>query len=175
MKYTKLINKKEFDTLTKTEKIKAICQDVIDRLKAKNIIASTGNFLSYTYKVDKNTINSFNNSNEYCEVCAKGALFCAWVGNFNEFSGVASFNNRFTEYEDFDFSKIPGLLEIFGQKLLDKIEIAFELNQKLAWIYDLDMEEKDNLVDYFENFDVDHERLIAIMEHLVDNDGKFNV
>ena len=143
MKYTKLINKKEFDTLTKTEKIKAICQDVIDRLKAKNIIASTGNFLSYTYKVDKNTINSFN--------------------------------NRFTEYEDFDFSKIPGLLEIFGQKLLDKIEIAFELNQKLAWIYDLDMEEKDNLVDYFENFDVDHERLIAIMEHLVDNDGKFNV
>jgi len=174
MKYTKLINKKEFNILTKTEKIKAICQDVINRLEANNIKAADGVFLSHKDRINKEIINSFDFNNS-CKVCAKGALFCSWVGNFNKFNAVANTNNPFSDYQDFDFSKIPELLEIFGQRLLNKIETAFELNQDLEWIYDLDMEEKKNLVEHFNKFNTSHERLIAIMEHLIDNNGKFNV
>lgn len=168
MKYTNLINKEEFDKLTKEQKIAAICQDVIDRLTLSNLVANTGSFMPTDDTVIVN--KTFINNQRRCFVCAKGAVFCSWVGNFNEFESVVNVKRN-----DFNWRRTPELLAIFGREMLDEIEISFE-GKMFRWTT-VSREDACVLVDYFkiDNFAHHNAQLIAIMQHIIDNNGKFNI
>jgi hypothetical protein len=157
------INKEEFDKLPKNEKIVVICKDVLARLDAELIIPQSGSFwddFSDIQEVFDSPKECFNE--KPCEVCAKGAIFSSWVGNFNNIDwteAVGVTENVKTMPRD--------LVKIFGKTLLDKIEVAFEgrkyrrtpsVSLKYAFLYD-DKSYKESLQ--------------AIMENIIENNGDF--
>jgi hypothetical protein len=158
MKFTPTLDKEEFDKLSRAQQRVAIAKDVIDRDKAGLFgTADNLNFES-TFLHEKNQENFLNrNPKEFfnskkCHVCAKGALVCSWVGNFNSYDAqqVRNFSldierpNRYPEQ----------LLEIFGKRMLDQIEIAFE-----GWFAFRSSKYEKNLS--------------LIMQNIVENGGEF--
>lgn len=186
MKYTNLINKEEFDKLTREQKIMAICQNVIDRLIQNNLLANSGSFVKYNGEskiaINKDVINQADankHDGEICAVCAKGAILCTWVGNFNQFDDIPEVRDGFDDYIGFDWSgETPELLGIFGLEMLDMIEIAFELDDNLDWVQTVSGDDAEVLIEYFDTGEyhgiAEKHRLIAIMQHIIDNNGKFN-
>lgn len=167
----KPIDKETFDNLSAAEKRMTVAQDVINRIRSKKLAATHGNFLDkyqiwQGIKRGLSLKDSINNVT--CEACAKGALVCAWIGNFNEF--------KIEQLEDIDESLSdtpnggypPELIEIFGRERLDNIEAAFE-GQTYSWHYDEDETSK------YKNafrFRVGDESLIEIMSNIVANNGE---
>lgn len=160
-----LINKEEFDALPKNKKIVAICRDVLARLDAELISPHTGVFwgdnklfVIDNYESPKECFNQ-----KSCEVCAKGAIFSSWVGNFNNLNWDQTWGI------DEDTSSMPkDLVKIFGKTLLDKIETAFE-GQRFSWTSSL----VSLKYAYLYTGKSYKGRLRAIMENIIENDGDF--
>jgi hypothetical protein len=160
-----LLNKSYFNALTRNYQRVAICMDVIARLNAEKILPHSGNFFNnrniiagYTRLTVQESINT-----NTCEVCAKGALFCSWVGNFNnvEREGL----ERVSEVADDLTRVVPELVAIFGQEMLDQIEAAFE-GETYCWHYDQYATRQ--YAKAFDGFDLKH-----IMQYIIDNRGEF--
>lgn len=157
-----ILNKESFDCLSKAKKRVAIAQDVIQRIDANKILPNNGNFFNNRCDLDhkKDPKESFNT--QTCEVCAKGALMVSWVGNFD--------NASWRDIEEFgeeigDMSYPLELLDIFGRKMLDNIEAAFE-SKTYIWHYDENV-----TFDYAEQFK--EYDLRGIMQYIVDHKGNF--
>lgn len=162
-----LLNKTDFDALSPNEQRAAICKDVIARLNAQKLIPNHGNFfinrdsvVSY-FDLSLSVQESINTTP--CQACAKGALFCSWVGNFNnverdELERVCEVTNSMADI-------VPELVDIFGREMLDNIEAAFE-GTTYHWHYD----EYATLL-YAEAF-ADYD-LKGIMQYIIDNEGEF--
>jgi hypothetical protein len=158
MKFTPTLDKEEFEKLSRAEQRVAIAQDVITRDKAGLFgTADDLNFRS-TFLYEKSlgefiasNAKDFFNSKK-CHVCAKGALVCAWVGNFNSYTAhdISNFSLCIENPKKYP----EQLFEIFGRELLDLIEKAFE-----GW-YEFRGEEYTK-------------KLSLIMQNIVDNDGEF--
>jgi hypothetical protein len=161
----KKINKKKFDELSKPEQRVEICKDVIARIKAKLVVPTYGSFWdSVVQGAPENSLQTQIN-NSTCSVCAKGALFCGWVGNFNKVT-VEEFNEGcFLENVEELKRVSPELVKLFGEKMLDNIEAAFE-GEPYSWHYNV--EETEKYAKAFENYE-----LIDIMEYIVKNKGAF--
>ncbi len=177
----KLISKKKFDELSIRQKRVAIAKDVLARIKNKLINAQTGYFMQsttfayFTHQMDSKGAQKVFNTKK-CEVCAKGALVCAWVGNFNHYSGRDIVN--FDEYVR-PFKYPDELVKIFGHKMLAAIETAFE-NRELSWNKKEEM--GDNRLSEKEMSDLLYKsagkyegRLDEIMNNIIENKGKFVV
>jgi hypothetical protein len=160
-----MINKKEFDLLTKKEKRVEICKDVIARLKAQTILPHEGSFM-YTYlpQNEQNSMQVAINSKP-CSVCAKGALFCSWVGNFNEVTQTQFYDESSLEEVQNLKVIVPELVKIFGKKMLDRIEAVFE-QESYGWHFD--SEDTEKYVDAFPEWE-----LMDIMKYIVKNKGTF--
>lgn len=161
----KLIDKIEFDKLTQNEKRVAICNDVISRIDAENIVANHGRFFNnQEYIADHCSVPVQEQINKIaCHVCAKGAVFCSWVGNFNNVNHnqlmyVAEDTRSLSRY-------VPELVEIFGVEMLDNLEAAFE-GESYYWHYNED--ETQRYADAFRGY-----KLRDIMEYIVANKGEF--
>lgn len=161
----KLIDKIEFDALSNAEKRVAICQDVIARINVKSTIPDSGSFMKTFIPSNdldslKDAINTIN-----CRVCAKGALFCSWVGNFN---GVSISRYREVEpLEEVEYMQdvSPELVEVFGRVMLDNIEAAFEED---TYIWHYDEHETAKYMYAFRDYD-----LTNIMEYIIEHKGEF--
>jgi hypothetical protein len=162
-----LLNKTDFDALAPNEQRIAICKDVIARLDAQKLIPNHGNFFINRDCVvsDSDLSLSVQESinTKPCQTCAKGALFCSWVGNFNnvERDGLELVN----EVTNSMTNIVPELVAIFGREMLDNIEAAFEQGV-YYWHYDEYVALK--YVDAFVDYD-----LKGIMQYIVDNGGEF--
>lgn len=157
----KLIKAADFNKLTNAQKRVAIARDVLARINAKLIKPKDGIFFSNKYDIEdgKTTVKTFVNKTQ-CSVCAKGALFCSWVGNFNNFDkeDLWHVNEELGE-------KFPEeLLNIFGRVMLDSIEYNFE-----GCHYDWICKEA---VALGSKYGYCH-NLEAIMENIIDNNGEF--
>jgi hypothetical protein len=160
-----LINKVDFDKLSVNEQRMAICRDVIMRLHTSKIVPNQGLFFGNRWEVTRDATLSVQeaiNANS-CAVCAKGALFCSWVGNFNnvdrlEFKSVSESTTTLN-------SIVPELIAIFGRQMVDDIEAAFE-GEVYSWHYD--DEACQHYADAFGDYD-----LKDIMQYIVDNGGEF--
>lgn len=122
------MNKKEFDKLDNIEKRKWVAKDVLKRIANNNVVPCPGVYFNNRSEVfgydieydpeDNRPAKGFLNDKP-CEVCAKGSLMVSWVGSFGGCS--------VKETASFTEEQPPEDLEdIFGAKLLDLIEIAFE-------------------------------------------------
>jgi len=170
----KLIDKKEFDKLSKLEKRVAICKDVLLRIENKKIKSITGNFWgkSNRYNILDNLLEDVNLQNKInentCEVCAKGAIFTSWVGNFNEIKEIPSSNIHFWNND------LDELKSIFGHELLDLIEVCFEQTEQYYKCYETDIN-FDSYIDYFRQYEDLNKRLIAIMKNIISNKGELKL
>jgi len=162
-KRLKLIKSSNFNNLSVMEKRVALAQDVLQRVGAKTLVASEDQSFFYVIGKgikhgDKTVIN-----NAVCEVCVKGAILCSFIGNFNKYDMGGLDYNTVPDYP-------PELLEIFNPAMLDAMEIAFEKETDIFG-NDTDYDTMDSLISTFPQFK-SHERLIAIMENIIKNEGK---
>lgn len=159
-----LINKEEFDKLSRQEKIVAICRDVVARMDADLIKAYSGIFWNHIDE-EKGTMTPQEHFNQKaCEVCAKGGIFSSWVGNFNKISWSDAV--RVDEHTD----RMPKeLVKVFGEDLLNKIETAFEQT-----VYPWCLGTKDICkYTYWCDEEDSEDRLREIMNNIIENDGDF--
>lgn len=171
-----LIEKEKFDALSNAEKRVAIAKDVILRIYNEKIIASPGSLFGDTESIADSelTIQEYFNEKP-CSVCAKGALICSWIGNFNHYSklDVIQFDMDFRSgswLDDPSYIRYPKeLLDIFGREMLDDIELAFE-QELFSWHI--------NYSEFKDDFESDwdspyYEDIQAIMENIIANNGEF--
>jgi hypothetical protein len=166
----KLINKESFDKLPANKKRILIARDVLSRINDGKFVPTREHFWSNNpYWNDKSVQDHVNTSK--CLVCAKGCIFLSWVGNFNNFE----WNDIKLCHYDVANSKYPlELLEVFDRETLDNIESAFE---GMTFYYHYNRDYTRDYADAFKEYgDVgSDERLIAIMNHIIDNNGEFSL
>jgi len=162
----KLIDKKTFKSLTAAQKRVEIAKDVLLRIKKKMVSPTVGQFFTNLDDVIggldwKDSVQEAIN-NSQCEVCAKGALVCSWVGNFNRVKkkDVVGFDIDL-RYED-SFPK--SLVKLFGRDMLDCIENNFE-GMDYGWA-SKEASKRGIHPKYCGN-------LAAIMKNIIKNNGTF--
>ena len=160
-----LLNKVDFDALSPNEQRAAICKDVIARLNAQKIVPNHGNFFFNRECVVSDSALTVQESinTKPCRACAKGALFCSWVGNFNNVDRDGL--ERVNEVTKSMTNIVPELVDIFGREMIDNIEAAFERGV-YYWHYDVYATIK--YADAFRSYD-----LKGIMQYIIDNVGEF--
>lgn len=183
------INKKNeaFAKMTKMEKRIAIAKDVISQVRAKKLKASPGTYcylnLNRKQKLDKKgrvELQTLMNDGAIasCDVCAIGGIFASKVSIGNNFKVKVSKNwiNEKLEIEDEsieDDDMVKSLKGIYTERELRLIEYAFEGKD----IYDIFDKKPDNFHDALKNFYKEYKksenRLIAIMENIIRNEGEF--
>lgn len=115
----KKLTKQQFQSLPVNEQRIALAKDVLAHLTAKKFVETRGryfgfaNYYDYANAATDPAQEVIRNSPE-CYVCAKGALVCAFVENFNErtVSGL--------DEED------PEIVQIFGIPMWRELEMRFE-------------------------------------------------
>lgn len=172
----KLLDRKEFDALPKNEQRVRIAIDVVARINAGVLQPAEGNLLSFYdeddesfeafdspfgYKKEIPNIQEYFNNNNDCGACAKGALVCSWVGNFNHYTYS---DVRNMEYDLHTHSYPKELIDIFGTDMLNLMEVEFE-GQIFPW-----SDFSFSFVNITGNY---KHNLIKIMENIIDNDGEF--
>lgn len=152
-----------------SKEVKKVCQDVINRIKSKNFIPFSDNIMSEsTYNlfcsannIEVDTKNIINNNK--CEVCAKGAIFLSWVGKNGGYSAddILNFNVEL----EYSLEYPKEIQKIFGRKLLNHIEVAFE-----GMIFDWSYVHENFLTIYKHRYSESFElRLIEIMQDIIDD------
>jgi hypothetical protein len=165
---------KKYEKMSRTEKKVAIAKDVIAQIKAKKLKVASG----YGYVVgdlidDLDVLKKYLPSQEIackmqkeCSVCARGAMMLSRVAKFNNYEFTASMSKIGIDNED----TFDALKDAFTQHELDIIECCFE-----GWICgnltDEDIEDYD--IDKWSNIEDDEDRLMAIMQCIIDHKGVF--
>jgi hypothetical protein len=177
MKNNNLLKPIEFDRLSLNEKRVAIAKDVITRINNSNLIEIRGQIIGNYIELPMIDDPRDEINEETCEVCARGAVLCSWIGNFNNVGweelnkiGEASCANN-----DNSSTVFPtALLDVFDRVMLDNIEAAFE-----ASVYDwhYDEVETQKYVDAFarenEYGNAEYASIIELMEWIIKNEGEF--
>ena len=170
---------KEFKSLPSNEKMVWIAKDVLLRVERENLIPKQGSILEHiqhpTSKAciflddipEDTSIKEIVNNNA-CEVCLKGALFCAYIGRVNKMKWKEM---DWATHIESNFHK--KLLEITTPLQLDLIETAFEGTSYLKIISDSEYNKAYDFYDKYEYYS-HKDRLTAIMENIIENNGVFN-
>lgn len=146
----------------------AIAQDVLKWLAQGTIVASTGIYIESECDADKfigydNAQKHIKQLVENCQVCAKGALFAGMVHRYN---GVT-----IEQFFDYDGGKSK-LDEFFERNQLSMIEAAFE-----GWAYinrdGGEDELSDRVWEFYEKYEDAEDRMQAIMNNIIKNQGEF--
>ena len=162
----------DFNTLTKAQKRVAIAKDVIARIHAENLVENRGELIKNLYDVSTTKSLKDEINNHKCEVCARGAILCSWIGNFNKIT-EDDIRECVRCFRSNDFP--AEILDVFDREMLDNIEAAFE-NQTYDWHYDEC--ETERYVNAFSTYDEEKNdyvsaSIIEIMEHLIKHEGEF--
>ena len=168
-----------FENASKEEKIVMIAQDTIDRISAKCIRPVKGNLLIFYDDSDGKESESFKdlvNTGFRCNTCAKGGLFVSYVGRANKML-VEDVDISANDHSN---SSMQKLLEIFTERQLALIEYAYEFHQYID--HDLQGEEiefdestQERIEDFYFRYSENDDRLIAICENIIKNEGVFIV
>lgn len=114
----KKLTKAQFQELPINEQRVSLAKDVLAHLAAKKFVETRGRYFvfdSYDY-MNANTDSAqdvIRNISE-CYVCAKGAVVCAFVENFNQRT-VSQLNDEDAE-----------IVQIFGKPMWRELELRFE-------------------------------------------------
>lgn len=158
-----------------------IAQDVIDQVTVYRYNALRGSYITKFVATDMDYLDNVKEKFEKirtCAVCALGACFMSAV----------KFKNSFTFKEIADISttaiftgndKVEKILSIFTSNQLLLIEAAFEKRDcsffanYLKSPADTTYEERCKAYEFGDNFNDDNDRLVAIMQNIIDNKGEF--
>ncbi len=167
------ISKPNFDKLSLSKQQMAVAQDVLDRVKFKQIIPSGGQFCSRFNEDDETKklpqlSEKLKSTNTTCIVCAKGGLFMAYIGIVNNYEKPKLFCNA----ESIRFPEMEALSEIFSFEQLALIETAFE-GTTFGWNVELTGRQELDCYDFNKAYTNDNDRLIAICKNIIKNKGTF--
>lgn len=181
----KLMAKNEaFNKLSKPQKRVEIAKDVIAQIKAEKYAATFGEYIS-TYDLSDIMDNSVNKrslqpllltKNYSCSVCQKGALFLSTVRKRNKFLVRTSY-----DIPSSSDSIETEISDIFTKNQLDLMEVAFELeicggatdNPYLDNGFRNPTKIAQKAIDFGEKYDYSKDRMIAICQNLINNNGTF--
>ncbi len=135
-----------------------VARDVIGRIRSGFLTPAVGAYVDDNYDA------------EDCQACALGAMFCVLVTD-EESRNVSLME---TAHEQLKVIR-PLLLDYFSSEQLGLIECAFE---GCSGYYEgeLTEEEPEDLsmaLDYYSDYRDEGERLAAIMQSIIDNEGTF--
>ena len=188
----KRAKKVPFSKLSKPQKRVAIAKDVIAQIKIGRYVANVGAYIdSINFKNDlemgemknKDIQKNFGKI-ENCTVCAMGACLMSAT----KFANKLNFRDIGGSTDDLDNKKVKDLFsKLFSPEQLLMIETAFEgegesWNDESRVAYDLFNLNKGyfkgsdmlRASDSFGNgYEEDDEKLIAIMQNIIDNKGTF--
>lgn len=161
----------DFNTLTKKEKRIAVLKDAISQIEAKRYLAETGTYCSLGYYDVSDLDKPYHEKRDKikCTVCARGALLLS----------LFCLDKHSTTIEDLKgepFNVIENYTDhIFSYSELHEIEAVFELADMNFTFYSRlkDNHKVDKIVNQFEHLG-EEERLIAIFNHIIKNDGVVN-
>jgi len=176
----------QFNKLSRQEKAVLVAKDVLAQLKTKRYTANAGSYIKDTIKEDfKGSIQKNFNKIKECKVCALGAclLSSTKLGNILTTDDLYLSDYSSVGVSDLDNKNIKKLLKsIFTPSQMYLIESAFE-----GFSYDSDRvavdifkqkcnDKIEHVVNSFHRkYDNDKERLIAIMENIISNNGVFKI
>lgn len=157
----------EFNKLTKPEKRVVIAQDVINYINIKKFKPRAGNYVtSIGYSLTGDIQSQFDEI-ENCHVCALGGCLLSTV----KYTNKVKFEDLFYFTSDSDIADT--LSSIFSQNQLYLIEKAFE-GSGIFVGYDGNQKESDRAKQFYYSHLADtNKRLIAIMENIIKNQGRF--
>lgn len=162
----------EYYALSPAQKRVAVAADVIAQLEARTIEAGWSYFVTYVGNFPPGDLRkSFLEAADDmrpCEVCALGALFYSQVSLGN---GVTLSRSFACFTRDHLTRKLE---QIFEESQLDLIEAAFEKNATVASVNKHPTPPNTGrAVAFGAMHKLRHERMIAIMKNIVENDGTF--
>jgi len=147
---------RRFNEMSPERKRVAIARDTIESLQLKKVVAERGNYLGWSSMEngDKLPINY------KCQACALGSMFVGLTTRVKNIS-IKDANGGVRD----DITN--NLSNYFADYQLDAIESAFETPYKFNH-YTASLYEK-----FGAQFKTDEERLVAIMQNIIDNNGTF--
>lgn len=151
---------RRFNAMTLERKRVTIAKDTLASLQAKKFIASHGvGYLHYS-----STDNGDKLPNNYkCGACALGGMFVGLTTRIKELSIKEQNGDR--------DRIIAPLRSYFDREQLDAIEYAFE--QGNISLRTLNYSSAHRYSDFGKAYDNPDDRLIAIMQNIIDNKGTF--
>lgn len=154
-----------FDSLQVVPTVKRVCQDVIDSLNAEKLMAITGNTVQFKGHIPYNESAQEFIQNNSCSVCAKGAILTEWVRKFNKLTVRELARAGSDSLGDWP----ADLVELFGVKLLDEIEVAFERFHSVVWC-DVPYSRRQYLSEKYHEIVDNKTRMIKIMQDIINDD-----
>lgn len=162
-----------FESLEVVPTIKRVCKDVIAQINAELLQCHTGVTINIrhdayhdmTERERENTSAKEFLADKKCIVCGVGGVAISWIRRFNKFSVVQAARMATDTTE----SLPPELVELFGEKLLAEIEVAFE-KKTHEWNYErVASARRIELIDRYRHIFDPNERLITIMQDIIDD------
>ena len=170
-------------SMTEAEKRVVIAHDCIIRIHAEQFkpcrnkfFANLEDFKSYDDDSNTKSIKETINNSEIvptCEVCAKGGLFLSIIGRVNNFTFGEVWGDN-----DIDSDEHAELLNFFSARQLALIELAFEGEQYIDYDedgepIDFSTKKENKAIKFYDSYEKSNNRLIAICENIINNNGEF--
>lgn len=161
----------------KAETRVAIAEDVIETLGLRKMRAKRGTYFSEkgdSYLDDPFEAIALRMRQRYgqaeCTVCALGAAAISAIGLYNKPGAVGKAWDIFGEVDQSELHKVLG--RWFTPIQLDLIECAFETSTAFS-VGESTYDARDDAEDFGLKYNTDHNRLVAIMENIIENKGTF--
>lgn len=166
-----------FRLMTPAQKRVRIAKDVIEQLALGKLVAASRGYLTINDARLRASLNSYGSRSsladtpwhsifekESCTVCGIGGVFVAAVGRANKCTVDDSGGSPEGEFmKDY-------LAAWFDRSQLTMIETAFERDSSFGYSNESEI---DDALEFSESLDDPGERLTAIMQNIIDNDGNF--
>lgn len=173
---------KKFENQSASEKRVSIAKDVLKQILQEKIIVQRGDYIDFTFNkpcgVDTRLLESIKKA-ESCTVCAIGATLISLLNK----SGSDIPRNKVDLYQPkYSSKEVKKHLSVFGPKQLYMIEYAFEGRGQTSVAkhfygykaVGLPSSTFEKLAKYLVTYASDRERLVAIMQNIIENKGTFN-
>ena len=167
------VKQKTYKQMSRKEKKIAIAKDVIANIHLKNLNIQSGNAYMDSGEIyvedDLEVLCKYLPSEKVaellrpkCEFCARGAMMICKVAKFNNYE----FHSGYIDQD----ATTEALKDAFSEDELEDIEAAFELWADCSGrVISL----PDNVIENWESIVGAEDRLLAIMQNIIDHDGKF--
>jgi hypothetical protein len=176
---------KQLDAAAAKLRVK-IAADVIGQLEDKksNLVPTIAAYVQFDLSAKdeqavslRTSLRDIRDKASACRVCAKGALLICGLTHIDLQAGVVGGVTNFGDLDDKinNDEQVKTILKEFGfaEEQSDLIEYAFMGENWGGDTWDIDSDERDIAKLYEQKFSDPSDRLIAIMENIVNNDGTF--
>lgn len=164
-----------FAALSDSGKRIAIAQDVKEQLRLKKLVASTGTYFrlrNYYGGEEVQLQDVIAKKQVVCEACIRGALFLSDVMKLNDYTVENTYEEGWGTWPE----RINAKVSYFSQSQQELMEVAFEGSANFA---DRDVytgqltEEGRRAMDFHSDYGDDEDRMIAIVDNVIENNGEF--